>query len=175
VTLKIAQGSHLFPRRQFPQPFDPELILQPRVKPIFVDIGDLSDLTTLAGVRRHEETILESQRNGVKIKGLLLCNPHNPLGRCYPPNVIKAYLSLCSKYSIHFISDEIYAMSVFPTSDVQDMVPFTSVLSLDVAKFIDPGLVHVLYTMSKVVLLCFITTLLVLLQAHMADLFSSLR
>ncbi|PQE03584.1 aspartate aminotransferase protein [Rutstroemia sp. NJR-2017a BVV2] len=120
-----------------------------RVKPVFVDIGDLSDLTTLAGVRRHEEAILESQRSGIKIKGLLLCNPHNPLGRCYPPNVIEAYLSLCSKYSIHFISDEIYAMSIFPTSDFQDMVPFTSVLSLDVAKFIDPGLVHVLYTMSK--------------------------
>ncbi|KAM3072022.1 hypothetical protein ACMFMG_008488 [Clarireedia jacksonii] len=120
-----------------------------RVKLVFVDIGDLSDTTTLAGVHRHEEAILESQKSGIKIKGLLLCNPHNPLGRCYPPGVIKAYLSLCSKYSIHFISDEVYAMSVFSASDILDMVPFTSVLSMDIAKFINPGLVHVLYTMGK--------------------------
>lgn len=104
----------------------------------------------MTGVHRHEEALLAARKTGVKIRGLLLCNPHNPLGRCYAPDVLEAYLSLCSKYNIHLISDEVYAKAVFPNQDIPNPMPFTSILSLDIKKFCDPALVCVIYGMSKV-------------------------
>lgn len=47
-------------------------------------------------------------------------------------------------------SDEVYAKSVFPTTEIPEPTPFVSVLSLEVEKFVDASLVHVLYGMSKV-------------------------
>ncbi|KAG2420144.1 hypothetical protein HFD88_004944 [Aspergillus terreus] len=59
-----------------------------------------------------------------------------------------AIARFCGKHKIHFISDEIYANTVFsnPGSNAPN---FTSVLSLDLDDIIDPKLVHVLYGMSK--------------------------
>jgi 1-aminocyclopropane-1-carboxylate synthase len=73
------------------------------VKSVYVPIGTLDNLTTMAGVASHEKALLESEKKGVKVKALVLCNPHNPLGKSYPPDVLRAYLALCSKYDIHLI------------------------------------------------------------------------
>lgn len=62
-----------------------------------------TDVTSLDSVARHEEALIQAEKDGVKIRGLLLCNPHNPLGRCYTSDVVEAYLALCQKYKIHFI------------------------------------------------------------------------
>lgn len=115
-----------------------------------VPIGSLEDVTTMTGVKKHEEALITSRERGIKIRGLMLCNPHNPLGRCYAPEVLEAYLSLCSKHNIHLISDEVYAMAVFSNQDIPDPMSFTSILSLDIGKFCDPALVLVVYGMSKV-------------------------
>lgn len=70
-------------------------------------------------------------------------------GQCYSPEVLKGYMKLCQRHSIHLISDEIYALSVFDTGDPA-AIPFTSVLSFDPAGLIDPDYLHVFYGMSKV-------------------------
>ena len=62
---------------------------------------------------KYEEAILKAAKDGVKIRALLLCNPHNPLGKCYTVDALKAHFVLCKKYNIHLISDEIYGLSVF--------------------------------------------------------------
>ncbi|PKX91311.1 PLP-dependent transferase [Aspergillus novofumigatus IBT 16806] len=59
-----------------------------------------------------------------------------------------AIARFCGKHKIHFISDEIYANSVF-TNPRSNATGFTSVLSLNLDGFIDPKLVHVMYGMSK--------------------------
>ncbi|KAG4027206.1 hypothetical protein MFRU_032g00720 [Monilinia fructicola] len=120
-----------------------------RVKVFPVSIGSLENVTTITGVHRHEEAFLVAQQTGIKIKGILLCNPHNPLGRCYAPEVLEAYLSLCSKYNIHLISDEVYAKAVFPNQDIPNPMAFTSILSIDIQQFCDPSSVCVIYGMSK--------------------------
>jgi len=61
------------------------------------------DVLGIKGVQRHEEALLKARDRGIIVKGLLLCNPHNPLGRCYEKGVIEAYLRLCGKYDLHFI------------------------------------------------------------------------
>ena len=59
-------------------------------------------------------------------------------------------MRFCQKYRIHLISDEIYALSVWHNAEQPDAPRFTSVLSIDTTDIIDPGLVHVIWGMSKV-------------------------
>lgn len=51
-------------------------------------------------------------------------------------------------HRLHLISDEIYACSVFDSGE-PDAVPFTSILSLETDKYIDPRYLHVTYGLSK--------------------------
>jgi hypothetical protein len=60
------------------------------------------------------------------------------------------YMRLCQKYKIHLLSDEIYALTTFPTDDIREPIPFTSLLSIDTEGIIDPSLCHVIHGMSKV-------------------------
>ena len=59
-------------------------------------------------------------------------------------------MEFCQRHKIHLISDEIYALSVWQNPEVPEAVTFESVLSIDTTGIIDPGLVHVLWGMSKV-------------------------
>lgn len=62
-------------------------------------------------------------------------------------------MRFCQKHSLHLISDEIYALSIWENPDAPDAPGFTSILSIDTNDLIDPSLVHVLWGMSKVKLL----------------------
>ncbi|EDU45581.1 Aspartate tyrosine aromatic aminotransferase [Pyrenophora tritici-repentis] len=98
-------------------------------------------------VECYEWALQNAAKSGVKVKGLLLANPSNPLGQCYSREALEAILRFCNKYSIHLISDEIYALSVYDTDESRP--GFTSVLSLDTTGLIDRSLIHVMYGMSK--------------------------
>lgn len=102
-------------------------------------------------VARYEEAFLKAQAEGTRVAGLVLCNPHNPLGRCYSRDTIIGLLKLCEKYQMHFIGDEIYALSVWEnTIDTGvSFEPFTSCLSIDLAGIIEPSRVHIVWGMSK--------------------------
>ena len=95
-----------------------------------------------------------------RIKALVLTNPHNPFGQCYPPEVLRELLRFCETRGLHFVSDEVYALSSFESTSV--LPPFCSALSLlrnspetDVEQrhhgkdIIDPARVHVVWSMSK--------------------------
>lgn len=58
-------------------------------------------------------------------------------------------MKFCQEKSIHIISDEVYALSVYDT-DSPSAPTFTSVLSIDHNGMIDTGRLHALYGMSKV-------------------------
>src|SRR5271154_455108 len=60
------------------------------------------------------------------------------------------YMRFCQKHQIHLVSDEIYALTTFPTEDIPNPTPFTSLLSIPKDNLIDPSLCHVLHGMSKV-------------------------
>lgn len=38
--------------------------------------------------------IQQSKEEGIPIKALLLCNPHNPIPQCYPLETIRGYLDI---------------------------------------------------------------------------------
>ncbi|WP_440800748.1 MalY/PatB family protein [Serratia marcescens] len=56
---------------------------------------------------------------------LLLCNPHNPTGRCWTHDELTQLMTLCRAHGVTVISDEIWADLLLPGQ------AFTSVLHLD--------------------------------------------
>ncbi|GAA5933304.1 uncharacterized protein JCM15063_001278 [Sporobolomyces koalae] len=97
----------------------------------------------------YERELHRSQARNVPIRALMLCNPNNPLGFCYPRDTLIAYASFCEKWNLHLIVDEIYALSTFETGHAA--VPFTSILSIDplAEASCNPARIHVVYSASK--------------------------
>ena len=144
-------GDGILLGRPYYRAFLPDIGLRTGVKVVPVAFGDV-DPCGVDCVRKYEEALMASNEAGVKVKALMLCHPHNPLGRCYSRETIVALMKLCQKHRIHLISDEIYALSVWENT-VDDLssptTPFHSALSIDTAGIIDPSLVHVLWGFSK--------------------------
>ncbi|KAE8381470.1 pyridoxal phosphate-dependent transferase [Aspergillus bertholletiae] len=115
---------------------------------IEVRFGDM-DPFSLEAVENYEKAFIKATEQDQKVKAILLCSPNNPLGRCYPGEVLKAYLTLCQKLNMHFISDELYGLSVWHNPEYENPTPFTSVLSIETENLIDPQKVHVIWGMSK--------------------------
>ncbi|KAI0508609.1 PLP-dependent transferase [Xylaria bambusicola] len=127
--------------------FDWLIDVRSSVKPIFNRLQSLDDVFSLRILDSLQEAFDQSQ---TPIKALLLTNPHNPLGQAYPKDVIIAVLNFCNDKQIHFISDEIYAMTRFENPDLPRPVSFTSALQLDVQQLgCDLSRVHTIWSTSK--------------------------
>ena len=130
--------------------FIPDLSQRTGVNVVSVPFHNV-DPVSLDAVQKYEDTILQTHQKGQRVAGLMLCHPHNPLGRCYPRNVIIGLMRLCEKYQIHLVSDEVYALSVW-TNKIDKhppSTPFESCLSIDPSGIIDPSRLHVIWGMSK--------------------------
>lgn len=71
---------------------------------------DLSDLTAKAAEPAN--------------KMLILCNPHNPVGRVWSREELTAVAAICSEHDVFVLADEIHADLALPPSS---FVPFASV------------------------------------------------
>jgi len=85
-------------------------------------------------------------KNKDKIKGIVIANPNNPFGRTYSAEQLLVFIRFTTKHKLHFISDEIYALSQFKDTLDGKKANFVSVTSLDLP---DPSRVHVLWGLSK--------------------------
>ncbi|KAK8108341.1 uncharacterized protein PG998_010354 [Apiospora kogelbergensis] len=123
-----------------------------------VEVQRPKEFTDKAAIIRHYEEALESAR--YRVRGIMVCNPHNPYGHIYPNSYMEAVLQFCEKHDIHYISDEIYGLTTWGHSnhgctESKDIIEspekkFTSVLSLDLKELkINPARVHVVYSISK--------------------------
>ncbi|KAJ5107391.1 hypothetical protein N7456_004066 [Penicillium angulare] len=131
--------------------FIADLSLRPEAVVVPVPMGNIDPLSPNA-IDLYERTAVEfEQRTGKKVRAVMLCNPHNPLGRCYPRETIDCLMKLCQSRRMHLISDEIYALSVWNNKLDKNSKfnEFESLLSRDLTNLIDPDLVHVLWGMSK--------------------------
>jgi 1-aminocyclopropane-1-carboxylate synthase len=118
-----------------------------KAKMVMVPFGEV-DPFSVDGVQCYETALEKAQGAGTRIKALLLCNPNNPTGRCYPHKTIVEIMRLCQHHRIHLFCDEIYGMSVYET-DSNFSVPFESVISFDSSKYLSPDYLHMMYAMSK--------------------------
>lgn len=88
-----------------------------------------------------ESRIVFLKESGKRVRAFIFLHPQNPLGDVYSPQLLTQLLHICAKYEVHFICDEIYAMSVF-----DEETKFQSILTLDLP---DPSRTHFIWGFSK--------------------------
>ena len=85
------------------------------------------------------------------VKGLVISNPHNPLGRCYSKSLLEECLKFCQRHGIHLISDEVFALNTLMGASNRHPQWFVSVLNLNPESLgCDESRVHVIWSLSKV-------------------------
>ncbi|KAL0574559.1 hypothetical protein V5O48_007396 [Marasmius crinis-equi] len=117
----------------------------PVVAQIPADVDPLSP-AVLPFIRK---AIQENETPTRKCSVLILCNPHNPLGRAYPVETIVGYAEIAEEFDLHLISDELFANQIFSSRLSPNPTPFTSVLSLPSSTKCNPARIHVLATPTK--------------------------
>lgn len=97
----------------------------------------------------HTYAALKSQ--GKRVPMLLYTNPHNPSGVIFPRETTERLIKFCLDNKIHFVSDEIYALSILQSaSTVHTFVSTYEIVASTPESFPDAEkYVHVLYGMSK--------------------------
>ncbi|XP_045413819.1 1-aminocyclopropane-1-carboxylate synthase-like protein 1 isoform X2 [Lemur catta] len=93
-------------------------------------------------VKKLEMALQEANSKGVKVKGLILINPQNPLGDVYSLGELQEYLVFAKRHQLHVVVDEVYMLSVF-----EESVGYRSILSLE--RLPDPQRTHVMWATSK--------------------------
>jgi aspartate/methionine/tyrosine aminotransferase len=130
---------------------DISVSIQNEAQVIRVDVP-LNRLFDTSVVDLYNHALLSSP---VPVRAILVTNPHNPLGRCFPRDVLEALIQFCVDHNLHFISDEVYATSIYHSREEWERYgegpyhPFFSVLSLVSPESLASKLVHVVYSVSK--------------------------
>lgn len=165
-----SEGEGILLPRPIYQAFQEDMELKSNVNAVFVDFdcfeeGDQQHRTSPVNpgisllmkqfdptfaVECYEKAILKAQTQGTQIRAMIFTNPHNPLGRCYPRETILALLNLCAKYKIHFISDEVYALSQYDKNHGNPAsAQFISALDVHADSQLPLSHIHHLYGFSK--------------------------
>lgn len=82
-----------------------------------------------------------AMQRGKKIAGIILCNPHNPLGTIYSKTLIMEILTFAKEEGLHIIFDEVYGLSM------HEDVPFHSVATIK--DLPNPMTTHFVWSCSK--------------------------
>lgn len=122
--------------------------------PIGEDVDQFAAINSEVLIASLEAAHRSATDARIVIKELLICNPSNPLGRCYSRSSLIGLALFCAQHSLHLISDEIYAMLVFPPQSIDqevdgDVASFTSTLSVCHEPGVNIDSIHVLYGTSK--------------------------
>ena len=115
-----------------------------------VPVGGLSISSALTSeVVFAVKTAYSSVLDSTRIKSLLVTNPHNPIGRCYSPSLLKELMAFCKDKGLQYISDETFAMSAFGSEREGVFTSALAIVDGEKESPISPNSVHVIYSMSK--------------------------
>ncbi|WP_445365363.1 MalY/PatB family protein [Microbulbifer sp. ANSA001] len=89
-----------------------------------------SPLRMSDGRYRMNFTDLDKQFADPEVKAMILCNPHNPVGRVWQKEELEKLLQLANKYNVTIISDEIHGDIIYSGHQ------FTSLMALDSEKHV---------------------------------------
>ena len=103
----------------FTQP-DDAVIVQPPVYAPFLAVPKTAGRRLLANPLKFEdgryrfdlEHFERCATEGARL--LLLCSPHNPVGRVWQPDELQALLEICQRHDVTVVSDEIHADLLYP-------------------------------------------------------------
>lgn len=86
-----------------------------------------------------------AQLDGIRVKGLLITNPSNPLGTILDRDTLRSIVHFVNEKNIHLVCDEIYAATVFRQPD---FVSISEILQEDDIEC-NLDLIHIVYSLSK--------------------------
>jgi len=102
----------------FTEPEDKVLLQSPVYHPFFSSIKDNGRIVVNNQLRQENgkyvmdfEDLEAKLRSGVKV--MLLCSPHNPVGRVWSKEDLEKVGELCAKYNVVIISDEIHSDLIY--------------------------------------------------------------
>ncbi|XWS35832.1 hypothetical protein CRYUN_Cryun20dG0029700 [Craigia yunnanensis] len=90
-----------------------------------------------------EEAYEKAQRSNIKVKGVIIANPSNPLGTILDRETMRSLVRFINEKNIHFVCDEIYAATVFSSPR------FISVAEIIQDMDCNRVLIHIVYSLSK--------------------------
>lgn len=67
---------------------------------------------------------LEQKLKRLDVKIILLCNPHNPVGRAWKKRELQQLVTLANKYKVRIISDEIHSDIIYSYSSFNSIASF---------------------------------------------------
>lgn len=89
----------------------------------------------------------QAQKQNLKVKGILVTNPSNPLGTSLSLHELDLLVNFVSSKNIHLISDEIYSGTVFSSPgfvSIMEVLKNKGLMNTEVWKR-----VHIVYSLSK--------------------------
>lgn len=127
-----------FALRSVTKPGDKVLLFTPIYNPFFTIIEGAGlemvtcPLVNTNGYYTIDFDLLEHElRSGVK--AILLCNPHNPVGRVWTRQELEAVAQLCIKYDVHLLADEAHADFALFGNTYTSVVSFPAIADRTVA------------------------------------------
>ncbi|KAI3443669.1 hypothetical protein Pfo_000334 [Paulownia fortunei] len=91
-----------------------------------------------------EAAYKEAESKNIKVRGVLITNPSNPLGATIKRTILEEVLEFATRKNIHLVSDEIYSGSAFSSEE------FISIAEiLEARNYKDSERVHIVYSLSK--------------------------
>ena len=75
----------------FSDDYTRDILYPARAKVVPAVIPQDVDPMSVDALKYAAETFVASKQKGINIRVIILCNPHNPLARCYPVETIVAY------------------------------------------------------------------------------------
>ncbi|XP_054784729.1 LOW QUALITY PROTEIN: 1-aminocyclopropane-1-carboxylate synthase 1-like [Prosopis cineraria] len=91
-----------------------------------------------------EAAYKKAQEDKVNVKGLLITNPSNPLGTTLDRETLESLVKFINENNIHLVCDEIYAATVFNSSNFVSVSEIIQDMEL-----CNKDLIHVVYSLSK--------------------------
>lgn len=111
-----------------------------KIVPIHCDSSNNFQITPQA----LEAAYNDAEARNIKVRGVLITNPSNPLGATIQRSVLEEILDFATRKNIHLVSDEIYSGSVFSSSE------FVSISEvLEARQYKESERVHLVYSLSK--------------------------
>ena len=131
--------------RAFSEEGDEVIVMDPVYPPFYSMVKDNNRQLILHPLKQDKEGIYRFDIERLcahitpKTKLLLLCSPHNPIGRVWSRDELLALGELCLKYGIRIISDEIHSDLVFALYTHIPIASLSEALLNNTLTLIGPG------------------------------------